>query len=232
MISLIQNRNGIIGDSSYIKSLNSLESARILVVSDSHGDYSVFRNIITRFGKTTDALVFCGDGASEIAGAVDEAAASAEFAECVPGAVIFVRGNGDPGFICTRERIRLPEDTEAGYPERRLSIPTVQTAEICGRRILVAHGHTMSIKYGTDLLLAEATAENCGIAIFGHSHIPENRTERGVTLMNPGSCSLPRGGFPPSFAIMTIGRGILDTSFIRITRKSSGTEFSLFTPPL
>ena len=55
------------------------------------------------------------------------------------------------------------------------------------KRVLIAHGHTMHVKYG--LLSAQYRAQEMGadILLFGHTHVP--LVENGGTLMllNPGS---------------------------------------------
>lgn len=38
--------------------------------------------------------------------------------------------------------------------------------------------------------------------ICGHTHIYQQSERRGMTLLNPGSCSQPRGGLPPTCAII------------------------------
>lgn len=42
--------------------------------------------------------------------------------------------------------------------------------------------------------------------IFGHIHVPVNREEDGILLINPGSPSRPRNGVP-SFGILTLEKG-------------------------
>ena len=39
------------------------------------------------------------------------------------------------------------------------------------------------------------------ILVYGHTHLPEARrlAEGGMLVFNPGSCALPRGGYPPSY---------------------------------
>lgn len=42
------------------------------------------------------------------------------------------------------------------------------------------------------------------IVISGHTHIPVCRDERGALHLNPGSATRPRGGHPPSVALIEI----------------------------
>ena len=43
--------------------------------------------------------------------------------------------------------------------------------------------------------------------LTGHTHIPTlDPTPEGVLLLNPGSTSIPKGGFPASYALYEDGR--------------------------
>ncbi len=95
-----------------------------------------------------------------------------------------VRGNND--FYCSR-----PNDI---------------VAEIDGVKIFLCHGHTYGVRYGTDSLLTAAKSRGCQAALFGHTHIPLDKTEDDVLIFNPGSCALPRN-YKPSFGILEIENG-------------------------
>ena len=46
------------------------------------------------------------------------------------------------------------------------------------------------------------------IVMFGHIHIPLVRSDKGVTIVNPGSISLPRQpGGEPTYIVMTVEEG-------------------------
>ncbi len=95
-----------------------------------------------------------------------------------------VRGNND--FGCSRQ--------------------TELTAELDGVKIYLCHGHTLSVHRGTDALLRAAKSRGCSVALYGHTHIPFEKTEDGILLFNPGSCSRPRSG-APSFGILETENG-------------------------
>lgn len=80
-------------------------------------------------------------------------------------------------------------------------------------RIFACHGHTMPLqppfphlKTGTVLLR-------------GHTHVPQAHSEDGIHLWNPGSLSLPKQGYPPSWGLYEQGEfQVLDmqgTPFLR-----------------
>ncbi len=82
--------------------------------------------------------------------------------------------------------------------------------ELDGHRIFLCHGHTLGVHRSIDALLAAAKAHGCTAALYGHTHIAKMQTEDGVLLLNPGSCSRPRGGQRPSFAVLETGGGKLN----------------------
>lgn len=61
--------------------------------------------------------------------------------------------------------------------------------------IFMCHGHTLRVKHSLDLLFARAHLMECQIALYGHTHIPAYLEHRGVTLVNPGSCTSPYGTY-------------------------------------
>ena len=67
MIEISQHKQNIIGASSAIAALENKDHARLLVLSDSHGRYGIVESIVRRFGSECDAIIFCGDGVSDIA---------------------------------------------------------------------------------------------------------------------------------------------------------------------
>lgn len=71
-----------------------------------------------------------------------------------------------------------------------------------GERILAAHGHRHSLaSIRSSANLAEGDA-----FLSGHTHVPTAKVHEGIHLWNPGSLSLPKEGFPPSFGIFEDGR--------------------------
>lgn len=71
-------------------------------------------------------------------------------------------------------------------------------------RVLLVHGHRQGVYAGTDRLRYLALENQCDIAMYGHTHVPMLE-EGDVTIVNPGSISLPRQiGHKKTFMIMEI----------------------------
>ena len=81
----------------------------------------------------------------------------------------------------------------------------------CGD-ILLIHGHMESVKSSLSNLFYRTLELDCRGAFFGHTHVAEIAEAEGITLVNPGSISLPRPGDYPSYAVVeTDMRGISAT---------------------
>ncbi|WP_172194198.1 phosphodiesterase [Saccharibacillus qingshengii] len=63
------------------------------------------------------------------------------------------------------------------------------------RRIFATHGHHRHMEDLPDLLPGD-------VFMQGHTHLPVAEKRGGIHLFNPGSVSLPKGGWPPSFGML------------------------------
>ena len=113
------------------------------------------------------------------------------------------------------------EDFEFIYPDKRFfsvsgncdyfsTAPTVGVEIIEGVKILYTHGHTFGVKYGVERLKEAAKKNASKIVLYGHTHISQTLYEDGVYIVNPGSCSNPRDGIIPTYAVIDItDKGII-----------------------
>ena len=78
-----------------------------------------------------------------------------------------------------------------------------ETLSVDGRTWFAAHGHRAGAN-PTDRDLPDLPAGS--VVLSGHTHVPTcDRNEGGLLLLNPGSVSIPKGGFPASYAIYENG---------------------------
>lgn len=63
---------------------------------------------------------------------------------------------------------------------------------IDGVTIFMTHGHKYGVKYTLDRLFYRAEEVGAKVVLYGHTHQRRMVEEKGVTLFNPGSLSLPR----------------------------------------
>ena len=83
--------------------------------------------------------------------------------------------------------------------------PIYQVTSLGRHKIFLTHGHMYNVKYSDHDLICAAMKEGCDTVIFGHTHIPELIRTDGMTIINPGSISLPRQpGRIPTYATIDV----------------------------
>ncbi len=235
MIELIQNEDSLIGSKKAIKELEKKPHARILAISDSHGNFDVFMNIIKTYGPECDAFVFCGDGIRDLGVLLETANSEKKIRSMIPPVIAFVRGNCDPSGYCVNFGISAQNKAllKKGFSENTLVLPQRQTLTVNGRKFYIAHGHNECVDWTFNELGLNMQLEKCSDAFYGHTHVAREDREGNYKFVNPGSCSRPRGGQPAGFAIVTVEKDFSDTAFIKIVPPSQSTlnnGFSLWTP--
>lgn len=228
MIELVQNKSFLFGSEGDIKALAQKERVNILVISDSHGNRNLFRLIVATFPEKCDALVFCGDGIDDLANAFGATLSDAQLAGVFPPVAAFVAGNGD-GNKCMVSAGAVGEKTGGNTP-CEIYVPSSQIFRAAGRVFFVAHGHIHGAYYGLDGLRQAASGANAGAVLYGHTHIAQAVTHGGIYFMNPGSMTFPRGGLPPSCAMLSVGKDFIDTVFYAIKVKKTKIAFEPFVP--
>ncbi|WP_379158010.1 phosphodiesterase [Paenibacillus sp. sgz5001063] len=71
-----------------------------------------------------------------------------------------------------------------------------------GRKIYATHGHGFSIDHLPQLAPGD-------VFIQGHTHLPVAEVKEGITVLNPGSISLPKENHPNSYGILENGAFII-----------------------
>ncbi len=85
------------------------------------------------------------------------------------------------------------------------NLPTFTVFQIGTHKVYAAHGHRNHVSFGTENLEMCAMQYGCDIAMYGHTHVPDLREKEKITVLNPGSISLPRQTNPRrSYVVMTI----------------------------
>ena len=64
-----------------------------------------------------------------------------------------------------------------------------------GITFIASHGHIYSPENLPPINKGE-------VFIFGHIHLPVAKRENEIYILNPGSTSIPKGGNPPSYAVL------------------------------
>jgi len=156
---------------------------KILVVSDTHGDARNLAFVAQTLGNSLDLVIHLGDGASDFEKLPPEILGSTPR--------VIVRGN---------------MDSDPRLPPNRV-------ASVRKHLIYASHGHAALASGSLLPLLYAAEEAKASVCLFGHTHIPHKKQAEGILMLNPGSLSRPRGGWGPTFAILTIpedGTGQID----------------------
>ena len=204
MNTLIQQENGVLGSPEALAFLADAETARVLVISDTHGHYGVVESVLREFGPDCDALLFAGDGMWDLVQYIENAQESERIRDALPPVVLFVAGNGDGDQYRVSLPVRGDSVDRDEAPGFTLNVPSRQILRACGWSILLVHGHRHSVDVSLDVLVDSAHAMDCDIAVYGHTHIPFAEEFSHILALNPGSTSRPRGHSEPGFAVINL----------------------------
>lgn len=176
---------------------------RIGLISDTHGDVESWRKAVRIF-ENIDFAIHCGDiissGPFNPRGPLYQPLELAKAINFASFPTIFAKGNCDADV-----------DTLAiGYP---IQNPFAFVyAE--GLRIMATHGHL----YNENKLIEMGVRYMLNLIVTGHTHVRGIKARDGLTLVNPGSASLPKGedDFP------TVG--LIEGRSVRIINLDNGSE--------
>lgn len=161
---------------------------RLLIVSDLHGSLASLRFLIDKAQELSpDMIVLLGDlvyhgprnplpNGYNTVGMLEQMPNLND----LPAPVCAVRGNCDGEVDVNLMPFRMPESA---------------WLNVDGLRIFASHGHRLpdnppipNVRPGS-------------VILRGHTHIPRGETIDGLHFWNPGSLSLPKGGYPASYGI-------------------------------
>lgn len=108
-----------------------------------------------------------------------------------------------------------PVEMIAGNNDFFSRLPRERILRIGNHNVLLTHGHNYYVNFGYDRLQEAAQKRDCDYAFFGHIHRPVYDADGTVTVVNPGSISLPRqANGCPSYAVLDVDQsGEIHVSF-------------------
>jgi putative phosphoesterase len=162
------------------------EKMRLMFASDIHGSLPAAERVLERFAQSgAQWLIILGDVLNHgPRNALPEGYAPAEVAGKLNGAaarIIAVRGN------CDSEVDQMLLDFPITAPWQQV------LTERC--RLFLTHGHLYSPEKLPSLCAGD-------VLVYGHTHIPVAEKRGDIFLFNPGSVSIPKGGFPASYGLL------------------------------
>ncbi len=184
---------------------------KIMIASDLHGSAPAVDALMDLFDRSgAERLVLLGDllyhgPRNDLPMGYAPKAVIARLSPYVDR-ILCVRGNCDAEV----DQMVLPFPIMAEVAE--LSVD--------GRRWVCAHGHRAGANPTEDDLPALPAGS---VFLSGHTHIPVLETDAaGILRLNPGSISIPKGGYPASYALYDGGsftvRSLADDESIPLSR--------------
>ena len=176
---------------------------KLLFASDIHGSAGACRALLSRFEtEGAQALALLGDllyhGPRNPLPADYDPKAVAAMLSGVRSRILAVRGNCDAEVDQMLLAFPMMADYAALWLDSRLAYLT--------------HGHV----FGPEHLPPLSPGD---VLLSGHTHIPTNREQDGILLLNPGSVTFPKNDLPPTYLLYEDGR------FFH--RTLSGAEFEI-----
>lgn len=159
---------------------------KLMFASDIHGSLPATERILALFAQSEARwLVILGDVLNHgPRNALPEGYAPAQVAERLneqASRIIAVRGN------CDSEVDQMLLHFPITAPWQQLLLPE--------RRVFLTHGHL----FGPDDV---PPLEAGDVLAYGHTHIPVAEKRGAIAHFNPGSVSIPKGGFAPSYGML------------------------------
>ncbi len=162
---------------------------KLMFASDIHGSLPATEKVLAIFARSgAQWLVLLGDllnhGPRNALPDGYNPAAVAEKLNTVADKIIAVRGN------CDSEVDQMLLHFPVTAPFAQVLLPT--------SRLFVTHGHL----YHPEKLPPLAAND---VLIFGHTHLPVAQRREAFYFFNPGSVSIPKGGFEASYGMLDDG---------------------------
>ena len=79
-------------------------------------------------------------------------------------------------------------------------------------KILATHGHRYGVKMSLDPLMNAAYFSGAKLVLFGHTHIPYNKEELSIRILNPGSAGL---GARRTYGVLQLEKGMVLSAVIK-----------------
>lgn len=171
---------------------------KYFVISDLHGSVDCVKKVLDIYQNDNfDGLIILGDqlyhGPRNPLPDSYNPAEVLELLNKFSGKIIAVRGN------CDSEVDQMVLE----YP----IMDDYKVIDLKNRKLFISHGHI----YSPEELPKEM--KKTDVFLFGHIHLPIAKEENGVYIGNPGSITLPKGGNPNSYGIITdVGFTVYDFS--------------------
>lgn len=161
---------------------------KLVILSDTHGNTDAVEHV---YAEQPDAALYLHAG---------DVLPDARYLAMLVGVPL---NEGEDDETAEKRVIAVPGNSD--WPDANQPLTRIVRAE--GHHILLAHGHSFGVQYGTELLARAAADANCDIAVYGHTHVVEISPGTPITVLCPGSAARPRDAYEPSYLTVRLERG-------------------------
>ena len=88
--------------------------------------------------------------------------------------------------------------------ENSKDVPEELVLEIRRKKFFLTHGHNYDVDNGINKIVEKAKEVGADYALFGHTHVHIRERVDGITVLNPGSTTLPRRGDTKGYYIVNL----------------------------
>lgn len=88
--------------------------------------------------------------------------------------------------------------------ENSKDVPEELVLEIRRKKFFLTHGHNYDVDNGIDKIVEKAKEVGADYALFGHTHVHLRERVDGITVLNPGSTTIPRRGDTKGYYIINL----------------------------
>lgn len=88
--------------------------------------------------------------------------------------------------------------------ENSKDVPEELVLEIRRKKFFLTHGHNYDVDNGIEKIVEKAKEVGADYALFGHTHVHIRERVDGITVLNPGSTTLPRKGDTKGYYIINL----------------------------
>lgn len=113
-------------------------------------------------------------------------------------------GDGAPDIKHIKEFFNGEIYAVRGNCDISLEYPLERIIEVMGKRIFITHGHRYNVKSEYNTIFYKAKEVNADIVLFGHTHKAMISNYDDLSIMNPGSISLPYGKDKKTIGIIDV----------------------------
>ncbi|WP_304507376.1 metallophosphoesterase [Anaerotignum sp.] len=132
--------------------------------------------------------------------------------------MVFHLGDYDEDAKCLQSLFpNLPFHYVKGNNDFGGDTPSHKMVVAQGKRFLLTHGHKQRVHYNLNTIAYWGEEQGADAVLFGHTHVALNDASGRIYLFNPGSITLPRDGFIPTFGIMTVENGKIEGAIMEYT---------------